>query len=239
MRDVAIVHLNENESLVIAADNSGGIGMRDNDHVKVPYDILSYYSFRVAGMECMAAGAKPVSVAIQNFCGDDAWPLLKTGVEKGLYELGIDGISITGSTESNFSLLQSALGIVVVGRKERDNSLEELPGEVNVAVIGFPLVGEEVIQYPERIVPLSLFKWFCEQEEVEAVLPVGSKGIMYELQQLFHGREIEEKQVSCSLDLLKSSGPATCFLVAYQPEAEEKLRRKAGELFHPVKLIDS
>lgn len=238
MRDVAIVHLNENESLVIAADNSGGIGMKDNDHVKVPYDILSYYSFRVAVMECMAAGAKPVSVVMQNFCGDDAWPLLKSGVEKGLYELGINGISITGSTESNFTLLQSALGMVVVGRKARDDDHDWLQKELGVAVIGFPLVGEEVIHYQERIAPLSLFKWFCEREEVEAVFPVGSKGIMYELQQLFHGREIEEKQVSCSLDLLKSSGPATCFLVVYRPEVEEKLRRKAGELFHPVKVID-
>ncbi|EIJ79892.1 hypothetical protein PB1_05992 [Bacillus methanolicus PB1] len=238
MRDVAIVPINENESLVIAADNSGGIGMKDSDHVKVSYDILSYYSFRVAVMECMAAGANPVSVAMQNFCGDDAWPLLKSGVERGLNELGINGISITGSTESNFSLLQSALGMVVVGRKERDHYPAWLMREVDVAVIGFPLVGEEVVDYQERIAPLSLFKWFCEQEEVEAVFPVGSRGIMYELQQLFHGRQIEEKQVSCRLDLLKSSGPATCFLVAFRPEVEEKLRRKAGELFHPVELID-
>ncbi|MDE3840699.1 ATP-binding protein [Bacillus methanolicus] len=238
MRDVAIVPINENESLVIAADNSGGIGMKDSDHVKVPYDILSYYSFRVAVMECMAAGAKPVAVAMQNFCGDDVWPLLKIGVERGLCELGINGISITGSTESNFSLLQSALGMVVVGRKARNDDHDWLLREMDVAVIGFPLVGEEVINNQERIAPLSLFKWFCEQEEVEAILPVGSKGIMYELQQLFHDRVIEEKQVSCSLDLLKSAGPATCFLVVYRPEVEEKLRRKAGKLFHPIKIID-
>ena len=36
----------------------------------------------------------------------------------------------------------------------------------------------------------------------------------------------------CSLDLLKSAGPATCFIVEYEKEAE--LKRIAGSYFHEV-----
>ena len=96
-RDVALVPLNENESLVIAADNSGGIGLKEHDEVKTPYEVVSYYGFRVAVMECMAAGGKPVSIVIQNFCDNHAWDLLLAGVERGLEEIVLKGLfGVTG-----------------------------------------------------------------------------------------------------------------------------------------------
>ena len=116
-RDVTEIILNENEVLVLASDNSGGIGLKDLDMVKAPYDVLAYYGLRVAVMECMAAGAVPISVVMHNFCGDDPWNALVSGIEKGLHELGMTNVPITGSTESNFSLLQSALGMIVIGKR--------------------------------------------------------------------------------------------------------------------------
>ena len=72
-RDVTEITLNENEVLVLASDNSGGIGLKDMDMVKTPYDVVAYYGFRVAVMECMASGGAPISVVMHNFCGDDPW----------------------------------------------------------------------------------------------------------------------------------------------------------------------
>ena len=103
-RDVALVPFNEQEMLVVAADNSGGIGLKEHDAVKTPYEVVSYYGFKVAVMECLAAGASPFSVVIQNFCHDDAWSSIMTGIEKGCAEIGLGEVSITGSTESNFSI---------------------------------------------------------------------------------------------------------------------------------------
>ena len=44
------------ETLVLASDNSGGIGLKDMDMVKTPYDVVAYYGFRVAVMEWIALG---------------------------------------------------------------------------------------------------------------------------------------------------------------------------------------
>src|SRR5699024_6649453 len=106
------------DELVIAVDNSGSIGMKTNDHVQVPYDVVSYYNFRVAWMECVSAGAEPISIILHNFSGDEAWSSLIKGIKQGMKELNVENISITGSTESNFSLHQSAVGLVIIGDRK-------------------------------------------------------------------------------------------------------------------------
>ena len=176
MRDGTILPLGE-EYLVITSDNSGGIGSKEHDVVSVPYEIVSYYSFRVAVMECMAMGATPISVVIHNFCGDEEWQALVSGVERGIEELGISDVTITGSSETNMPLLQSALGVVVIG-KMKTNELPEIQLDDNLkfAVIGKPLVGEEVVNEQETIAPLDLFRWMCEQDGVELCCQLGRRG---------------------------------------------------------------
>jgi hypothetical protein len=237
MRDVIYIPINEEETFIIASDNSGGIGNKPEDVVKVDYETLAYYGFRVAVMECLSSGGTPLSVVLHNFCGDEAWFSLVEGVQKGLNELSMEHIQITGSSESNIELRQSALGVTVIGKgKNSSQSNLSLSDDCNLAVIGLPLVGEEVISDEANIVPLGLLKWTCEQEEVIAVLPVGSKGIQYELNQLFSEPIDERVDVTGLPNLRKSSGPSTCFLVAYRPEGEEKLRMEAGRLFYPLSL---
>lgn len=233
MRDAAIIPLNTEESLVFTSDNSGGIGPKEHDHVKVPYETVSYYSFRVAVMECISAGARPVMVNLHNFCGPDAWPELKTGVERGLKEIGCEEAKLIGSTESNFSLLQSAVGVIVTGRRKNKSvrPLKPAPG-LKAAVIGYPLVGEEVIEKNEQIAPLSLFRWFSMHGRVRAVWPVGSKGILAELNRIFPGITIKKPMVN----LHKSSGPSTCFISVYEDDAEKELREKAGGLFQSLEM---
>ncbi|MBS4204691.1 ATP-binding protein [Lederbergia citrea] len=238
MRDILEIPFSARESLIIAADNSGAIGMKDHDAVRVPYEVVAYYSFRVAVMECMAAGGVPISAVLHNFCSDGAWDLFLKGVAKGAAELGLIDLPVTGSTETNFQLLQSAIGMIVVGRKEKNDHIKTgFDKGTEFAVIGKPLVGEEVLERNEEMAPLSLFKWMSEQPEVLTILPIGSKGIAHEVNQLRPGTSIESIQIEEQIELEKSAGPSTCFLILYSAEGHEKVKEHAGALFHKITIL--
>lgn len=230
MRNALIIPLGE-EELVITSDNSGGIGQKEQDLVKVSYDVVGYHSFRVAVMECLAAGAKPITVVLQNFCGNEAWNSLIEGVQKGLKELDID-IPITGSTETNFSLSQSAVGINIVGKKpvQESRPLGDWKN-MQIALIGLPLVGEEVLTQRDQVAPLALFNKICEMGQV-VVWPVGSKGVLHELERMVPGRGKRINPVE--IDIYKSGGPSTSFLVAYPEEQEQTIKAISGNYFHKL-----
>lgn len=220
MRDAVCVPLNDEEQLVITSDNSGAIGMKEHDVVKVPYQTVGYYSFRVAVMECMASGATPISVVIQNFCGNEAWEALVSGVKKGLSELQMENIAITGSTESNFSLSQSAMGLNVIGKRSYFEPKDIQ--ESYVALIGLPLVGDEVISLADKVAPLHVFKEVCGLQDV-TIWPVGSKGVLHELERMYPDLDKERLISSSHIDLKKSGGPSTSFLVAYPNELKTRI----------------
>ncbi|WP_075980471.1 AIR synthase related protein [Bacillus massilinigeriensis] len=233
MRNATILPFNDHESIVITCDNSGSIGMKSEDSVQVPYEVVGYFSFRVAIMECLASGATPFSVVIQNFCGDKPWSALIQGIRQGMEEVGVH-LSITGSTESNFQLLQSAVSVLVLGKKKnRPDKAEVKTKELKSAVIGYPLVGSEVIQNKHEVAPLSLFKEIGEMEEVLA-WPVGSKGILHEWKEMQPDKCFKKGDLTCTVDIYKSSGPSTCFLVRYPEYKEKEIKEKAGYLFHPL-----
>lgn len=235
-RDVAIVPVpfQDHVEIVIACDNSGSIGMKQADDVTVPYETVGYYSFRVAYMECVAAKAVPFSVTIHNFSGDEAWFPLVDGVKVGMNELGIEELAITGSTETNFTLSQSAVGITVLGRRLKDCEQPLcLNEQLGVAVIGRPLVGQEVIEQREDVAPLQLFQEFSEQEFIVTIVPVGSKGISYEVEQIFPDQPFT---YTCELGMKRTSGPATSFIIVYLQSEREKVEQLAGKWFYPIEV---
>lgn len=235
MRDILMIPLNEEENLVIASDNSGSIGMKDGDAVQVPYKTVAYYSFRVAVMECISAGAEPFATVVQNFCGEEAWKELVQGIEQGTRELGRVNIRITGSTESNFALNQSAVGITVLGKRKANMKISNLnyDAHTRIAVIGFPLVGSEVMEKEEQVVPLHVFKEVSSLEEV-VTIPVGSRGILYELNTLFDHTKFTEENVDTTVPLLKSSGPSTCFVAVFPEDIQQKLELICGRYLHEI-----
>jgi len=234
MRNVVTVPLHEGECLVIASDNSGGVGVKEWDQVQVSYCTVSYYSFRVAVMDCLAAGAQPVSIVLHNFCGDEYWDELVSGVKKGLAELNLTHLSITGSTESNFTMKQSAVGVVVIGRKAVATQELSFQRNMKVAVIGRPLVGKEVVIRESEVAPLELFNKLANQKEYH-LWPVGSKGIRYELSRMF---KKNFQEVITDIDLEVSAGPATCFIIAYPEKKESIIKGYSKELFHPINLSE-
>lgn len=238
MRDILMIPLNEVENLVIASDNSGSIGMKDGDSVRVPYKTVAYYSFRVAVMECISAGAEPFATVVQNFCGEEAWKELLQGIEHGTRELGRVDIRITGSTESNFVLNQSAVGLTVLGKRKANMRNDKLiyDAQTRIAVIGFPLVGTEVIEKQEQVVPLKVFMEVSSLEEV-VTIPVGSRGILHELNTLFENKIFTEENVNTTLPLLKSSGPSSCFVAVFPEEMLQKLKSICGRYLHEINYL--
>jgi hypothetical protein len=236
MRDSITFPFNGMDSLIIACDNSGAIGLKEQDLVHAPYKTVAYYSFRVAVMECIAAGGKPISVVLHNFCGNEPWDELVSGIQKGLGELNLADVLITGSTESNFSLMQSALGLVVIGKKVTAQSREmTYTKQLKFAVVGMPLVGDEVIKNKYLVAPLSVFQEISKVSDV-MIWPVGSKGILYEINQMFPNQELSQEMMVTNVDILKSAGPATCFLAVYDSRQEERLIKIAGDFFHSLQI---
>lgn len=237
MRDVLTIPINGEELFILASDNSGAIGMKDDDMVHVPYYTVAYYSFRVAAMECIAAGGEPVCVILHNFCGNNSWDELTKGIRQGLLELNLKDVPITGSTESNFSMLQSAVGLLVLGKKKYGNIQEiSFVDPLKLAVIGKPLVGNEVVEQKTHVVPLSIFQEVSRLKDV-MVWPVGSKGILYEVNQVFNNMRLLKEMVFTNVDIIKSSGPATCFIAVYPVEQEDEVKKLAGDYFHSVQIL--
>ncbi|WP_461202292.1 ATPase [Anoxybacillus sp. TBDG-1] len=229
MRDVLCVPLDEQHELVFATDCSGGIGLKQHDVVHVPYDVVGYYGARVALMELLSIGATPNAFILQNFVDDRSWEALVTGVQQTMIELQLS-LPVTGSSESNMTLMQSAVGFVAVGMVRKANKRVSItPTDACWAVIGEPLVGEAVIHKKDRIIPLSLFRMLLQVDGVYEMIPIGSKGIWHEWK-LVHG----DIPIHCPLPLHASAGPATCVLVSYHRKQEPLLQSLAQTLFYPI-----
>lgn len=235
MRDVLTIPFNGDEVIVVASDNCGAIGEKELDEVHVPYEMVAYYSFRVAAMECLSAGAEPFAVTLQNFCGESAWTALVRGIKRGLKELAIHDLEINGSTESNFLLQQSAVGLSVLGKMKSTGNIRKMTytDAAAIAVIGSPLVGGEVVDRQLEAAPLKLFQEINSLDGV-VTLPVGSKGILAELNGIFSNKEFSGEDVVTDLDIHKSGGPSTCFIAVFPREKDDEIKRMAGSYFHKL-----
>ena len=206
-----------NSIWVMTTDNSGAIGEKPADHVQVPYHIVAYFSFRSAVLDCLSAGALPATVILHNFCGDHVWDKLVEGVKQGLEELGLQDVVVTGSTESNMSLNQSAVAITIIGERKRHFVLPS-QGTIEWDLIGEPLVGMDVIKKSDRIAPLSKAIELFWDEKTIVFWPIGSKGIRQEWSNLSDRFNWSETLPPFNEDLDASAGPSTCWILGRQPD---------------------
>ncbi|KZE64299.1 hypothetical protein AWM68_14520 [Fictibacillus phosphorivorans] len=232
-RNLLLLPLQDDQLLTVASDNSGNIGEKRDDAVNVPYDIVAYYGTRVCLMETLATASKPKTLIIHSFNDEKAWSSLVQGATRAFEELGLDKIEITGSTESNFSLVQSATGFTLIGsiKKQKLRTIMA-PYDARYAVVGKPLVGDEIIKHPDEILPLKLFKKLCDLEEIYELIPVGSKGIKKELDQICK----QGGEYKSALPLDKSAGPSSCILISYDIKNEKRIKDLTGDLFYPLFL---
>ncbi|WP_172371309.1 hypothetical protein [Sporosarcina jiandibaonis] len=191
---------------IITTDNSGGIGEKIGDYVSVPDNVTSYFAARVALLEQWAANAEPVTVLIHNFSGSKSWEKYVQGVEDLFREADLDIPTITGSSETNMGLAQSAVAVTIIGKKNPAPILDE----VQWFTYGIPLVGDEVTEHANKIASLRKLREALDNGIIKQLWPVGSRGILAEAREMMQNDELS---VESDVDLEKSAGPATVVIV--------------------------
>lgn len=227
VRDLSIIALNNRQSLVIACDSAGAIGPKELDRLKVRNYILGRFTTRVALLEVLSAGAVPMVVC--NTLAVEMRPSgeeILSGIRSELEQVGYaDRIHLTGSTEENFPTRQSGLGITVIGLAATENlRLGRARAGDEVWCFGLPKVGSEVQLGDPEIVEAATVLQLLACPVVHELIPVGSKGILYEALALAGGKQLRLNP-DCGLPLQKSAGPATCLIAAVEPAARAALGR--------------
>ena len=212
-RDLTIVSDIGDKCMVIACDSCGAIGVKDGDVFKIPVRHAAKFTVRVALTEVMCSGALPVTIANGAACEmDPTGKEIILGIQDELENAGMEGIVLTGSTEENFATSMTAFAITVVGvAGENELKFGGAARGDKLVLWGIPAVGTEVDLGDtgfyggiRRILPLS---------DVREIVPVGSRGILYEAETLASLSGLAFSPYVTGIDYHKSAGPTTCLLV--------------------------
>jgi hypothetical protein len=219
-RDVLIFQLYSDKALIIGCDSAGAIGPKPLDKVKVDGYTLGKITARVALMEVLSTGAKPICVVdALSVEPEPTGNEILEGVRDEAKTTGLDPeLAVMGSSEKNFMVEQTGIGVTVIG--VIDKSLLKIgvskPGDIVVA-IGFPFVGDEVL-HAEKLgtaAGVSDVLKLLRMDFVHEILPVGSEGIAREIKILAEGSKLNfEFADELVIDVEKSAGPATVLLAS-------------------------
>lgn len=217
-------------NLVITSDNSGAIGEKELDVVHVPDDVTSYYSTRVTLLEQLANQAIPKEIILLNFTSEEAWDKYVTGITRVFDEVQMTVPAISGSTETNMPTLQSGFGITMFGEKQRPfPNLSEL----HWFTYGLPLVGEQLLQNVHQIANLQIIVEALKNQHITQVIPLGSKGLQKELEQLDLFNVVDLKNVP--YDITASAGPSTMVLIGLTTEQVANISKILQHDLHRLK----
>lgn len=238
-RDLTLIDINEEQLLVISCDSSGGIGDKENDIVKVPPEVVGYHAAQVALMEILSFGAKPITIVdtLSVEMESTGYRIIE-GIKEALEPLKFDTSNlITGSTEENIPVTQTGMGITIVGiiDKNKWNKPSTISGLLAV-VVGLPKVGDEVVQDNKKnIMDIAKLLELKEKEYIKEILPIGSKGILYELKEMAKTNNISfELENDINIDIKKSGGPSTCVIISME---EDKYEMFKNDFSIPVNKI--
>jgi len=227
-RDLTIVDIMPELRMVISCDSSGGIGNKEGDVVKVDPEIIGYFTTHVAMMELIAVGATPISII--NTLGvemDDTGQRIINGINRAIEPLNMkENIMITGSTEENIPICQTSMGITIIGLMDKTKwRIKKASKEDLILVLGIPKVGNELAQDMNDVASLKLLLELIKNPRIKDALPVGSKGIAYEVEVMADTNDLRYELVNnpC-IDLHKSAGPATCIIIAIDKDEYENLK---------------
>ncbi|MGM0369468.1 MAG: AIR synthase related protein [Bacillota bacterium] len=234
-RDISIISLNTDQFLVIACDSLGGIGQKSQDEIKVTNKLVGKLTTRVALLEVLASGADPITVintlSVElNPTGEE----IITGIKEELKKLDMSNL-LNGSSEENMATVQTGVGITVIGRVDR-NRIKLFSSEPNdlVVSIGIPKVGKEVLEFQDEIVDLDLILKLLEVDYINEIIPVGSKGMLYEANLIADSNQLNLHLLDTNLNLEQSAGPATVILLTLE---ERNLNRLKKIVNQPLNVI--
>lgn len=229
-RDLTIIPLDGKEELVIACDSSAAIGEKKGDCVKTSPAITAAFCLRVPLLEVLAIGAQPIAVidVIGNEYDTTGKKMLE-GIKEELTRAGLSNLPINGSTEENMPTVMSSLGITVIGKVlANQKRIGCLKAGDAVYYVGQPFVGKEVVAHRDMIFSYAELANLLEVPGILEILPVGSKGILHEAEELAKSSqltfELAEEQ-SDTLELKKSAGPATVLVIGVSSTKQEQIEQ--------------
>ena len=220
-RDILLFETEYGDVWVSAVDSCGGIGTERNDSLQIDPVITGMAAARVALLEIMAAGAKPVFASLAISSGPHTAGPLMEGVRKILG----DALPIVISTEKNMPTSMTGLGVTVTGlcKKENLRIAHAKAGDI-LYCAGRPLVGGETLEAGVTLFDSGHLKALLENKQVHTLLPVGSRGIAAEAEVLAKESSLKSKlSQNSAVDLYKSAGPSTCAVFSSDGRAEFKL----------------
>ena len=147
-------------------------------------------------------------------------------------------VHLTGSTEENIKTVQTSMGVTCIGfcSKDKLKFKKTKTGDICL-LVGLPMVGNEVLQNPDKILDIDDFEKLYLCDYINEMLPIGSRGIECELNDLLKDNKLKfEYESSISIDLKKSGGPSTSCLVTLRME---NLGIIKGIIKKPINVIGS
>lgn len=219
IRDITVISFDENRYLGIACDSCGGIGLKEHDVVKVAPQITAYHTGKVVLAELMSLGFKPMimadGLAVEM---NDTGKQLIDGFNEVLSKLKTTKVHLTGSTEENIKTVQTSMGVTCIGICDKDKLKYKKTNKNDIClIIGMPLVGNEVLDNPDKVLDIDDFEKLYLCDFIKEILPVGSRGIGQELNDLCSYNELSIKlNEDINIDLKKSGGPSCSALVTIE-----------------------
>lgn len=227
-RDLTIVDITSDQRMVIACDSSGGIGDKEGDLVKVSPQVLGELTTQVAMMELLATGARPITIV--NTLGvemDATGKEIIKGIKKAIQPLNLEDAILTGSTEENIPVCQTSMGITIIGLMNKSKwRIKKAEKNDIIVAVGLPKMGNEIIEDKgKNIMSMNIFLELLKKPYIKDILPVGSKGIGYEMNVMASTSELEcNFYKDINIDIKKSAGPATCAIVSIDEKDYEDLK---------------
>ncbi len=217
-RDLTIVPLGHNQCLVMACDSCGGVGEKKGDVLYAATEMVGRMAARVVLMEVLASGANVIAVHNMVCCErHKTGQQVIQGIEAELVKANIQVEVLNGSTEENFQTVMTAVGVTAIGIADTNKLrfMSAAKGD-RIIAIGTPLVGDEI--FGQALPDYSDIKQLLLDIQVKEIVPVGSKGILYEANLLATLNQLSFDPSPCGLDLEKSAGPATCLVAVVTPD---------------------
>lgn len=241
-RDVSVFEVSNDSVMVVGCDSAGGIGPKPLDKIKVSGYTLGRFIVRVALMEVLAVGATPV--CLTNTLGVEPDPTgfeILEGIKSEVQLARLDrSLVMIGSMEKTVAVEQTGIGVTVVGLASKNKLKIGLskPDDLIVAV-GIPSVKDKVLPAEERgeIADLEDLLTLMSCDFVHDVIPVGSQGIMHEVNVLARDSRLNVKlSEKPEVETQVSAGPATVVLVTLSKTDVNKL---SGFIDKPINVIGS
>lgn len=225
-RDISIINFGD-ELLTVACDSCGGVGMLEYDTVHTDGFNVGYHTTFVSLAETLAIGAKPFLVIDTLSVSLDRYgKSILYGIKAAVEEAGMDpATAVTGSSEENFKVKSTGIGVTVLGRLN-NHKFKPIPTDASyeAIVVGLPVVGNELLENKTKILTLDIITLLKNNPKVLDLIPVGSKGILYESNQLATDIGMSFNETVENPDIIrKSAGPASCAVIAGKPGTLEEL----------------